>query len=401
MSQKNTNLTERIGVHKVALAFLEEFGWFVREQAVSDVGIDMQAEIVKEDKPTGQLFSLQIKSGNSYFKESKEDFFIYRGEKKHLEYWTEHSTPVLIIVYSSETKNIYWQKVLHENICKTEKGWKINIPYTQTLTKEFKADISKIYNNPNHYTEMNISDTSHGVARRASIKILVEHTYATSKTSMREMIPKLNKKYRVSDYHRDEATRKHFKDQFVEIIEIFFYDSIQQFNYGLPFCRTIWNAASCKAKIDSSDSTEFVDSIGIIWEENNLLADFIAENQCSKGEFLDFSDKFYNSCKEIYTDINENNAKYINDSDNELLKKAILKWENKVNEMDIYISEKDLPPNECIALNEIIKCSVAMLGNILLAAKKTSTPRLHFIIKSDLKEINTKLPHYEYERRKM
>lgn len=38
------NLIDKVGVHKVALIFLEEFGWIEREQTVSDVGIDIQVE---------------------------------------------------------------------------------------------------------------------------------------------------------------------------------------------------------------------------------------------------------------------------------------------------------------------------------------------------------------------
>jgi Domain of unknown function (DUF4365) len=46
-------LTERRGVNAVEAVFLNDFKWIFREQAVSDFGIDAQAEVVEFDKPTG------------------------------------------------------------------------------------------------------------------------------------------------------------------------------------------------------------------------------------------------------------------------------------------------------------------------------------------------------------
>ena len=66
-----SNITERIGIHKVALCFLEKFGWIDREQYVSDYGIDTQVEIVENEKPTGLLYCIQVKAGKSHIKKSE------------------------------------------------------------------------------------------------------------------------------------------------------------------------------------------------------------------------------------------------------------------------------------------------------------------------------------------
>ncbi len=102
----------------MALIFLEQYGWIEREQPISDFGIDMHLEIVDDSKPTGQIFALQVKSGESYFKEETAQGFIYRGENKHLDYWLSQSMPVLIIIYNPKHNKAFWVQVAPSNITK-------------------------------------------------------------------------------------------------------------------------------------------------------------------------------------------------------------------------------------------------------------------------------------------
>jgi len=82
---------DRVGVSAVEGVVLKEFGWLFREQAVSDYGIDALIEEVDSDnKPTGKPVALQIKSGPSFFKRKGSDYIFY-GEPRHLNYWSNHS----------------------------------------------------------------------------------------------------------------------------------------------------------------------------------------------------------------------------------------------------------------------------------------------------------------------
>ena len=73
---------ERVGVYSVAKIFTENLGWIFREQPINDFGIDGFVEItrirlnLKDLIPTGRLLGVQIKSGKSFFKEIKDNFFI-------------------------------------------------------------------------------------------------------------------------------------------------------------------------------------------------------------------------------------------------------------------------------------------------------------------------------------
>ena len=89
------SIIERIGIHKVALCFLEKFGWIEREQYVADYGIDTQVEIVENGNPTGLLYCVQVKTGKSYINKTK-DSITYYPKEKHVNYWLNHSLPVLL-----------------------------------------------------------------------------------------------------------------------------------------------------------------------------------------------------------------------------------------------------------------------------------------------------------------
>ncbi|MSM38683.1 MAG: DUF4365 domain-containing protein [Geobacter sp.] len=124
--------TERLGVSALDHFFSEQ-GWLFREQPTHDYGIDAHVEIVENERPTGKLIALQIKSGASFFKEETDDSYIFRTDDKHVAYWVGHSMPVVLVIYNTQTKTAHWQHVSRENVESTGKYWKIEIPKDNTL----------------------------------------------------------------------------------------------------------------------------------------------------------------------------------------------------------------------------------------------------------------------------
>ena len=127
-----SSITERIGVHQVALTLLEKYKWIEREQYVADFGIDTQVEIVENSNPTGLLYSIQVKAGESYLR-GNSNFIIYYPSEKHKNYWLNHSLPVILIICDIKTTKKYWTFVNRETVKLTKDGWKIEIPRTSLL----------------------------------------------------------------------------------------------------------------------------------------------------------------------------------------------------------------------------------------------------------------------------
>ena len=134
----NTDITERIGVNKCESEFLK-LGFIFREQRVGDYGIDAIVEPKKQDYLSGKLIAVQIKSGDSYFKEIDNDCVVFRGDIKHYNYWINHSLPVIIVLYSPNTDKCIWEVVNKQTAQVCKSGWKILIPCTQTIESSKEA----------------------------------------------------------------------------------------------------------------------------------------------------------------------------------------------------------------------------------------------------------------------
>lgn len=134
---------ERIGVYECAAAF-HKIGFMFREQSIGDYGIDAIIETRGDRYLSGKLIAVQIKSGDSYFREQKDNCVIYRGDPRHYDYWLNHSLPVIIVLYSPTTGALIWECVNRKTARRCQDGWKISIPCSQTISasKEILYDLA-------------------------------------------------------------------------------------------------------------------------------------------------------------------------------------------------------------------------------------------------------------------
>lgn len=128
--------TDRLGISALDY-FFSENGWLFREQTTHDWGIDVHVEIVEDQRPTGKLIAMQIKTGLSFFEEEVDAAYVFRTDDKHIAYWVGHSMPVVLVLYNPETEQAFLQHVSRETVENTGKGWKLFVP---------KVDI---FDNPN------------------------------------------------------------------------------------------------------------------------------------------------------------------------------------------------------------------------------------------------------------
>ncbi len=127
----------------------DSLGWLFREITRDDLGIDGIVEVIGEDrKSRGRLFAVQIKCGKSYLEENIGDGYIYRGETKHLNYWTEFSLPVVLILCDPESSMCHWVQINPASIERLSIGWKVVVPYSQTLCLESKWLLEMVVRTP-------------------------------------------------------------------------------------------------------------------------------------------------------------------------------------------------------------------------------------------------------------
>lgn len=123
---------EGIGVAATS-KIINQMGLIFRLQPTDDYGIDAQIETIENGYATGKLIAVQIKSGESYFDETTQDSIIYRGERKHYDYWLNHSLPVIIVLYNPTNDTCYWNVVNSNTATLTTKNWKLEIPFSNVL----------------------------------------------------------------------------------------------------------------------------------------------------------------------------------------------------------------------------------------------------------------------------
>ncbi len=140
----NNPATDRLGIAKLQKVF-GSIGWFFREQFIEDYGIDAQVEVVENNRPTGELIALQVKSGDSYCAEVRKGCIIYRPDKIHVEYWVKHSLPVVVVIYSPTEDKAYWCPVAEGFVTKTRKAYRMEIPKDACLDEETAPLLKKVF----------------------------------------------------------------------------------------------------------------------------------------------------------------------------------------------------------------------------------------------------------------
>ncbi len=125
--------------------FQDKFNWIFRpNHREHDFGIDAYIDIKTELRQlTGKTIAAQVKTGQSYFKETNDFGWIYRGEMSHLNYYLNHDIPVIIILVDEGKKKSFWCYCDPQKTQKAGSSWKITIPFHQELSSSSKNELLK------------------------------------------------------------------------------------------------------------------------------------------------------------------------------------------------------------------------------------------------------------------
>ena len=138
--------TARIGVDLVSSIVHDEWNWiFRRNSGDTDLGIDGYVDVVNDEgAATGQCLAVQVKTGVSYFSRATEGGFIFRGERKHLNYYMNCPVLVVIILCNPDTKQCFWVPFSAGKTDRIASGWKIIVPRNSVLCRTTKSELLKI-----------------------------------------------------------------------------------------------------------------------------------------------------------------------------------------------------------------------------------------------------------------
>jgi len=134
-------LTAEKGVSRVKTLVENEFGWIFRPTPLEhDFGIDGYIDIVNDGHYfTGKSIAVQIKTGDSFFKQPTSNGWKYNGEIKHLNYYLNLAHPVLIIIVDLSLGKTFWVEFDTDKITRAGSAWTIVIENNQILHNSFKT----------------------------------------------------------------------------------------------------------------------------------------------------------------------------------------------------------------------------------------------------------------------
>jgi hypothetical protein len=121
---------------------LTKYNWIYHPiSQENDFGIDGHIEIVKDGNATAKFIAVQIKYGDSYFKNTRNNNIVFYGKEKHLNYYANSNIPIIIVLMNDDCSKLIWVRFDIELTYPTNNGWTIEISCNNTFNK---SDIEEL-----------------------------------------------------------------------------------------------------------------------------------------------------------------------------------------------------------------------------------------------------------------
>lgn len=141
MRASQESSTGGVGVTEVAGLF-ERIGWAPTENRDRhDLGTDLWVAVRDSRRfDRGALIGVQVKGGESWFKEPVTDAhgevtgWWHRNDSDHFDYWIKHQLPHLLVLYDIDARIGYWTHLTAEGCDGTGKNCKVFVPRTNTVS---------------------------------------------------------------------------------------------------------------------------------------------------------------------------------------------------------------------------------------------------------------------------
>lgn len=370
MKAWETERTDRRGI-ALAMGTFESLGFAFREQSESDYGIDGHAELIDSHRPTGQLLGIQIKTGASYRSECTETAIVFRADADHVDYWLNHSLPVIICLCDPDNRTICWQAVTSETAISTGKGYKFHVPRSQVLDEtsvSYLVDLLTPLVSPDRYTIFRTKDVSHGLAKRYSFTVVVNGT--ASKAEIASIVRQVTAEGAKRRYHRNHLVEGRWGDTDAHIVWTFVYLSAEDEARYNHICRSLWINDSLDETARPLPLTGENIGGGMIvdWSDNySFLAQHTSTNTFTKEEYLSVVIPWINALKQLLEDIGSGLLSLKKgDVDEDAFLASTKVARKRINGIYMSISGMSLAPFECKAMDSCLKRFVACMDNIVL-----------------------------------
>lgn len=410
MKAKTSGRTDRRGV-ALAMSVFESLGFAFREQYESDFGIDAHAELIQLEQPTGQLLGIQHKSGASYLSEREDDAYIFRTDQEHVEYWQNHSLPVVICLCDVDAQLIYWQVVNSETAISTGKGFKFRIPVRQKVDAQSLPKLRDLLTpivSADRYTIFKTDDISHGAAKRYSFEVVVNGS--ASKAEIAAIVRQMTSEGAKRKYHRNHLVAGQWGDSDAHVVWTYIYLSAEDHSRRNHICRSLWICDDLEESFRPTafDGENVGDNIIVEWSSDyKFLADHAASHMLTKEDYLVQVLPFIDELKDLLSKVEEPLLALSQDkiSEQDFLS-GTEQLLHRINDIYFQISGMALAPFECHKMDTQLESFITNMHNIVLffSDKGLQTWDEHSRIKQALQHrsyARKSLGNLEYEIKKI
>jgi hypothetical protein len=125
--------------------FFEDLGWGVIGTGDHDVGTDLYLQLRDEGGVELLLMlGVQVKTGKTTLGEAttvdgESGWWFREPDHDHLDYWSDHPVPHIIVLQDETKKRRYWAFLDRESIEITGKGIRVFVPASQPLDDAFRT----------------------------------------------------------------------------------------------------------------------------------------------------------------------------------------------------------------------------------------------------------------------
>ncbi|MGM8932820.1 DUF4365 domain-containing protein [Salinicola halophyticus] len=410
MKAQESDRTERQGLGWVTVRG-EAAGFAVREQTSSDYGIDAIAELIDDATATGQLVAIQIKSGSSYLGETKDGCYIYRPDAQHVNYWIGHTLPVIVCLCDHENEIVYWERVAKDTVESTGKGFKLAVSQSRQLGKETREALKDLVTPrvaSSDYTIVSTEDVSHGMAKRYSIKVVLNRPMA--KPELAAVVRDLTARTAKRRYSRNAMVQGRWGDTDAHVVWTFIYASAADEKKANYTCRSLW----IDPNLDGNYAPTLLagenvgDGIIVDWKQSPLAG----VHKSGNGDFH----------KEHYFELVDPMVVHVAES-LATIGQALQKWQSGASAEADFLSETESarqqisdacdapasspePPYECHDLDALVGSMLTYAHNIVLYHNERGIELWAFKVRrhmtaSALDDADKCLDRINYEREKI
>lgn len=398
------------GLYAVAFKFTDELRWIFRPQPNRDLGIDGVVEVVEGGVSNGELLAMQVKSGDSWFREETSEGIIFRFDEEHYKYWTQYPIPVLVILHNPNDNIAYWEIVNDNTVTSTGRGWKLAIPRENTLSLQNKAKIKQYcsFDLPdNCYSVTSFKDLSHGAAKRYEARVLLNRKL--SRGEIVQVITRATGEFMEREYYRNDLTQNAWRGKKANVVWLFVFPSLEDEKNNNWLYRSQWIDPSLDDRFRPARITGI--SIGedlvIAWSENyQSMAKWRTSVTLTKEEYLRQVEDVLSSIKKYANEAIRLTEKYdkheIEAAEYIKLMKVL---QRKIRTLYLQGTEIGGAPLECKDFSEKFQSLLAFADNIVLPFSETGLQtwagnNRDFLVRDAIKHYKESVAEigYEYKR---